>query len=97
MKAYAMLLGMVLTLGSGYAAEVAVSSVGAGTGLVKVGTPTGAVRHGRDTIWYGGVLDPITVEAPGGGAATAPAARRMLVDPPVSPCSQRSPAYRAVL
>jgi hypothetical protein len=96
MKAYAMLLGMVLTLGSGYAAEVAVSSVGAGSGLVKVGAPTGAVRRGPDTIWYGGVLDPITVEAPG-GAATAPAARRMLLDPRVSPCSQRSPAYRAVL
>jgi hypothetical protein len=96
MKAYALLLGMVLTLGSGYAAEVAVSSVGAGSGVSGVGARSGGLRRGPDTIWYGGVLDPITVEVPG-DTPNKPAARRMLVDPSVTPCSQRSQAYRAVI
>src|SRR5437016_13663120 len=64
MKAYALLLGMMLTLGSGYAAQVAVSSVG--TARDAEVRPTPAPRsHGPDTVWYGGVLDPIPVEARG--------------------------------
>jgi len=60
MKAYALLLGMMLTLGSGYAAQVAVSSVG--TARDAEVRPIPAPRsHGPDTVWYGGVLDPITV------------------------------------
>jgi hypothetical protein len=94
MKVYAILLGLVLTLGSGYAADVAVSSVGAGTGVT--GVPTRALNRGPDTIWYGGVLDPITVEAPGNGPAQ-PAARRMLLNPPAAPCAQRSQISHAVI
>ncbi|PYP18403.1 MAG: hypothetical protein DMD52_02260 [Gemmatimonadetes bacterium] len=90
MKAYAMLLGMMLTLGSGYAAQVAVSSVGTARPGEVTPTPVGRTSHGPDTVWYGGVLDPITVEARGDAPASAATARRLLLDRPAVRCFRAS-------
>jgi len=90
MKAYAMLLGMMLTLGSGYAAQVAVSSVGATRDAAVRPTPARGTRHGPDTVWYGGVLDPITIEARGDAPASATTARRLLFDRPAARCFRAS-------
>src|SRR5438445_10297318 len=60
MKAYALLLGMMLTLGSGYAAQVAVSSVGAPRDAAVRPTPAHRSSHAPDTVSYGGVRAPIT-------------------------------------
>jgi hypothetical protein len=97
MKAYAMLLGLLFTVGSGYAAQVAVSSVGASGSLEAAPALESHMTNALDTIWYGGVLDPITVEARGDGPAKTEAARKLLLDRPTTRCSQASPAYRAVL
>jgi hypothetical protein len=90
MKVYAMLLGMMLTLGSGYAAQVAVSSVGAPRDGEPSPTPAHRASHGPDTVWYGGVLDPITVEARGDGRASAATAPRLLLDRPAVRCFRAS-------
>ena len=97
MKAYAMLLGMLFTVGSGYAAQVAVSSVGAARSVEAAPALGSHVTNSLDTIWYGGVLDPITVEARGDGPAKTETARRLLLDRPTTRCSQAAQAYRAVL
>ena len=86
MKAYAMLLGMLLTVGSGYTAQVAVSSVGA-AGRGEAGpAPASRGNEGLDKVWYGGVLNPITVEARGDAPANTAAARRLLLDRPIARC-----------
>jgi hypothetical protein len=90
MKAYAMLLGMMLTVGSGYAAQVAVSSVGTARDAEVTPTPVGRTSRGPDTVWYGGVLDPITVEARGDGPASTATARRLLLDRPAVRCFRAS-------
>jgi len=90
MKAYALLLGMMLTLGSGYAAQVAVSSVGTTRDAEVKPTPAHRASHGPDTVWYGGVLDPITVEARGDAPASATTARRLLLDRPATRCFRAS-------
>ncbi len=58
MRRYAVLLGMLLTVGYGYATQLALTAE----------RPAGARRSAdttgwTDRIWYGGTLDPITVEA----------------------------------
>lgn len=62
MRIYALMLGVALTTGYGYAAQVAVSSVGTGH---RDALPAGAVTPdgNRGQVWYGGVLDPIIVES----------------------------------
>ncbi|PYO76061.1 MAG: hypothetical protein E6K55_08655 [Gemmatimonadetes bacterium] len=69
MRIYALMLGIALTTGYGYAAQVAVSSAGAGHRADTL--PAGAVApvDGRGQVWYGGVLDPITVESERGPVA----------------------------
>lgn len=70
MRIYALMLGVALTTGYGYAAQVAVASVGAGH---RVNTlPAGSVTpdDGRGRVWYGGVLDPVVVESERGTVAT---------------------------
>ena len=89
MKAYALLLGMMLTLGSGYAAQVAVSSVGTTRDAEVRPTPVHRASHGPDTVWYGGVLDPITIEARGDAAPSA-TARRLRFDRPAVRCFRAS-------
>jgi hypothetical protein len=97
MRVYALLLGLVLTGGSGYAAQVAVSSLGAG-GAMTVPVRSNAPSGAHDVIWYGGVLDPITVEAKGDAPAKTQAARRRLfLDRSSVSCSKASRAHRALL
>jgi hypothetical protein len=63
MRIYALLLGTLLTTGYGAAAELAVTSLD--TGRHTRGDPAAAVPASTapGALWYGGVLDPITVEA----------------------------------
>ena len=63
MRIYALLLGITLTTGYGAAAELAVSSVDAGrqTRVSPVAALPPSAAPGA--VWYGGVLDPITVES----------------------------------
>src|SRR2546428_2487578 len=74
MRVYALLLAVILTTGYGYAAQVAVSSLGAGRHTAT--EPATAIPAGGalDGVWYGGVLDPGTVESrsDGGQAAATP-------------------------
>lgn len=57
MRVYALILGIALTAGYGYAADLAVASIK--PGALK---PTAA----KSPVWYGGVLEPVTVEVRGG-------------------------------
>ena len=68
MRMYALMLGVALTTGYGYAAQVAVSSIGAGHRPNTLPAETLAPDE-RGQVWYGGVLDPITVESERGPVA----------------------------
>ncbi len=97
MRMYALLLGAVFTTGYGYAAEVAVSSVAAGRHAAVA--PAAAVSVGAplDPVWYGGVIDPITVESGGGPAKITTMTKSQLLDRGAR-CSQPGPSgYRAIL
>jgi len=59
MRVYATLLGVLLTAGSGFLAHVAVGS--AGFERLAGPDPQPAVPTFGE-IWYGGVLDPVTIE-----------------------------------
>ena len=59
MRVYASVLGVLLTAGSGYLAQVAVGSAGFER-LTAPPPKSEAPTPGE--IWYGGVLDPITIE-----------------------------------
>ncbi len=69
MRVYALLLGTLLAVGQVYAAEVAVESA---TAPRVAGVPCDdAVVDPADQVWYGGVLDPVTIEARGVTPAAA--------------------------
>ncbi|HXL07429.1 MAG TPA: hypothetical protein VN964_10945 [Gemmatimonadales bacterium] len=77
MRIYALLLGILLTTAYGAAAELAVTSLD--TGRHTRGQPA-AVRPASDVpgaVWYGGVLDPITVESSARDSHAAAQARIM--------------------
>jgi hypothetical protein len=96
MRVYALLLGILLTTGSGYAAQLAVSSLGAGR--LTPAQPAAAVPAGDalDGVWYGGVLDPVTVESRSGGARAGATKARVLSRPTVR-CIEAGPSrFRAV-
>jgi hypothetical protein len=82
MRIYALLFGIALTTAYGAAAQLAVSSLD--TGHHAGGNPAAAVpaSAGPGDVWYGGVLDPITVESSGGNSR-APAHARILTRPTV--------------
>ena len=63
MRIYALLLGTLLTTGYGAAAELAVTSLD--TGRHTRGDPAAVLpaTTAPGPVWYGGVLDPITVES----------------------------------
>lgn len=61
MRMYALMLGVILTSGYGYAAEVAVASA---TGR-RAPASNPEARAVREPVWYGGMLDPIIVESRG--------------------------------
>ena len=71
MRLYALLLGMVVTGVYGYAAQVAVASANPTRYAAASPVATLGAGEGNDQLWYGGVLDPITVES---GRVTAPPA-----------------------
>jgi hypothetical protein len=61
MRVYAILLGMVVTAGSAYLAQVAVDS--AGFERLAVPSPSPGDPAVARELWYGGVLEPVTIEA----------------------------------
>jgi hypothetical protein len=61
MRIYAVLLGVLLTAGSAYVAQIAVAS--AGFERLARGSPGGGDMGAAGELWYGGVLHPITVDA----------------------------------
>jgi hypothetical protein len=65
MRVYALLLGIILTAGYGYTANVAVSSLGAGNQALARPAPGRALEDVPGAVWYGGVLAPVTVEIDG--------------------------------
>jgi len=91
MRVYALLLAVILTTGYGYAAQIAVSSLGAGRHTAT--EPAAAIPAGGalDGVWYGGVLDPVTVESRSDGAQAAATQGRVLSRPTVR-CSEAHPS-----
>jgi hypothetical protein len=87
MRIYALLLGLALTAGYGYAAQVAVSSASVG-GYRGVAAGSRGLAEEPEGIWYGGTLAPVKVEAKGNSPAkTAAARRRLILDGPPVRCS----------
>src|SRR2546426_12542959 len=66
MRGYALLLGITLTIGYGYAGQVALTSVQAANRHASL---AGRADWAPDALYYGGTLAPITVEATRGGGA----------------------------
>jgi len=95
MRVYALLLGIALTTGYGYAAQLAVSSLGAGHNIITAPAPTIDAPSSLDGVWYGGVLEPVTVESPRGARAAATAGR-ILSRPTVRCVEAGSSRFRAV-
>jgi hypothetical protein len=63
MRIYALLLGTLLTTGYGAAAELAVTSLDTGRHTRGDAAAVVPASDARGAVWYGGVLDPITVES----------------------------------
>lgn len=61
MRVYAVLLGVLVTAGAASLAQLAVAS--AGFERLAARSPRGGDLGAAGELWYGGVLDPITVEA----------------------------------
>ncbi|HYT04921.1 MAG TPA: hypothetical protein VEM13_08600 [Gemmatimonadales bacterium] len=95
MRIYALLLGVVFTAGYGYAAQVAVASVGVGRHSDTEPAAGGAGRL-LDRVWYGGQIDPITVESKAGSAKATVTRRIPLLDRSVRCVPVSQPGYRAV-
>jgi hypothetical protein len=98
MRIYPLLLGILLTTGYGYAAQIAVSSLGPGRRATAdpVGPIPAPTGNALDGVWYGGVLDPVTVETRSGGTQAAATKARVLSRPTVR-CVEAGPSrFRAV-
>lgn len=69
MRAYAVALGTLLTIGYGCVAEMAVQSSGGGQGrgasVPAVTAPAPAITAPPSAVWCGGTLAPVIVEARG--------------------------------
>src|SRR6266550_4420147 len=90
------LLGILLTTGYGYAAQIAVSSLGAGRQPATEPATVVPATNSLDGVWYGGVLDPVTVESRSGGARASASQGKVLSRPTVR-CSEAHPTrFRAV-
>jgi hypothetical protein len=90
MRVYALLLGLVLTTGYVYAAQVAVSSANAGASHGRVAVPTSRADEKPGPIWYGGTLELVTVEAKADARAGAKARKRLILNGKRVPCSHVS-------
>jgi hypothetical protein len=96
MRVYALLLGILLTTGYGYAAQIAVSSLGGGRQPTAEPVTVTPAANPLDGVWYGGVLDPVTVESRSGGARASVSQDKVLSRPTVR-CSEAHPTrIRAV-
>jgi len=60
MRAYALLLGTLATVGSAYVAQVALASSGFDRAWAVL--HPAADPPSLDPLWYGGILDPVTIE-----------------------------------
>jgi len=60
MRFYAVLLATLVTAASGYVAQLAVASSGFGRAWVVLHRT--ADPPSLDPLWYGGILDPVTIE-----------------------------------
>jgi hypothetical protein len=92
MRVYALLLGITLTAGYGYTADVAVSSLGPGRHALVAPAVAPTPDKGPGAVWYGGVLDPITVEIDG----AAPTKRHVLSRPTVRCIESARPTFHAI-
>src|SRR5256885_14081073 len=96
MRVYALLLGILLTTGYGYAAQIAVSSLGAGRQPATEPATVVPATNSLDGVWYGGVLDPVTVESRCGGVRGFASQGKVLRRSTVR-CSKEQPnKFRAV-
>ncbi len=94
MRVYALLLGIVFTASYGFAAQLAVSSVGPGR---QSDTAPASASQELDRVWYGGVIDPITVESAGGAATAAVTKTRLLYRPTLRCTVTGRAGYRAII
>ena len=90
MRVYALLLGILLTTGYGYAAQIAVSSLGAGRPTATEPEATIPTGGALDGVWYGGVLAPVTVESRSDG--TRAAAQGSIMSRPTVRCTEARPS-----
>jgi len=69
MRAYALLLGSLLSVGTAAVAELALESAETD----RAGSPVSAVTpsSAAQPIWYGGTLDPVTITVPRSSARAA--------------------------
>src|SRR2546427_7985018 len=92
MRGYALLLGITLTIGYGYAGQVALTSVQAANRHASLAGPA---DRPPDALYYRGTLAPITVEATG-----TKGAHTLVTGPPehnVERCTaSRPPKYRPI-
>jgi hypothetical protein len=63
MRVYAFLFGVVVTIGSASLAQLAVASAGFDRIMTPPAAPRGGDLLGPGELWYGGVIEPITIEA----------------------------------
>ncbi len=97
MRAYPILLGLALTAAYGYAAQVAVTSVGARRAEAAAAPWGIRPGHAPVVVWYGGTLAPVTVEARGDSPAKTAVTRSRLLDRSGVGCAKPSHRYSAVL
>ena len=96
MRVYALLLGILFTTGYGYAAQIAVSSLKAGHAAPAQPAATIPTDGALDGVWYGGVLDPVTVESRSDGTRAAATQGRALSRPTVRCTEARPSRFHAV-
>lgn len=97
MRAYGMLLGLAVTVGYGFAANVAVWPSGVGRAAATPLPKVFRVEEAPGPVWYGGTLDPVTVEARGDSPAATAVARRWLLDHSSTRCSKLPTRYSPAL
>ena|SRR2546422_885016 len=96
MRVYALLLGILLTTGYGYAAQIAVSSLGAGRPTATEPAAVIPASDALDGVWYGGVLAPVTVESQIRGTRAAATQGKVLSRPTVRCTELRPSRFHAV-
>src|SRR2546421_11709409 len=96
MRVYALLLGIALTSGYGYAAQLAVSSLDTGRQTRRDAATPVPASGAPDAVWYGGVRDPATVGSATGDTRPAAAQGRGVSRPAGRRVGADRSALRAV-